>query len=162
MEKDIETVLNLRRDLALQIARCIEGASGSQTDTARRLRVPQPTLSRIVHGRVDSMSLELLIRIAVRAGLPVVMQVGREPSEAGVYVSGGLGASGASAGRSQVSALAEQARADTLQGAQALSPTQRLEAQQRHSELLAQLRVAAQRPEGSGDLRRMARRGARQ
>jgi predicted XRE-type DNA-binding protein len=143
MESDAATVLNLRRDLALQIARCIEASGLSQSAMADRLGTPQPTLSRIVHQRVDAVSLELLIRVAVRAGLPVVLQVGREPGEAGVYAGRAAGVSVPSAGRTQTSALGERAQAEMTQAALALSPTQRLEAQLRHSELLAQLRAAA-------------------
>lgn len=157
MESDAATVLNLRRDLALQIARCVEASGLSQSAMAGRLGIPQPTLSRIVHGRVDALSLELLIRIAVRAGLPVVLQVGRQPNEAGVYMVRDAGIAAHSAGRRRTSALGDRARAETLQDAQTLSPTQRLDAQLRHSELLAQLRAAAPggRPTDS------SRRGAR-
>ena len=41
-----------------------------------------------MHGRVSQLSLELLIRIAVRAGLPVVLQTGKDAEEAGVFVVG--------------------------------------------------------------------------
>jgi predicted XRE-type DNA-binding protein len=141
MESDAATVLNLRRDLALQIARCIEASGMSQSAMADWLGIPQPTLSRIVRQRVDAASLELLIRVAVRAGLPVVLQVGREPGEAGVYAGRAAAVSARSAGRTQTSALGERAQAEMTQAALALSPTQRLEAQLRHSELLAQLRA---------------------
>ena len=43
----------------------------NQVTAAKRFAVPQPTLSKIVNGRVADLSLELLIRIAVRAGLPL-------------------------------------------------------------------------------------------
>lgn len=154
MESDAATVLNLRRDLALQITRCIEASGLSQIAMAGRLGIPQPTLSRIVRGQVDALSLELLIRIAVRADLPVVLQVGRRPNEAGVYLVRDSGIAAPSAGRTRPSALGERARAETLQGVLALSPTQRLEAQLRHSELLAQLRTAAQGVVASGTSRR--------
>lgn len=157
MESDAATVLNLRRDLALQITRCIDASGLSQSAMAVRLGIPQPTLSRIVHGRVDALSLELLIRVAVRAGLPVVLQVGREPNEAGVYAVRDALIAAPSGGRTRTSALGERARAETLQEALALSPTQRLEAQLRHSELLAQLRAAPQDARASSGRGRGAR-----
>src|SRR5688500_7949336 len=83
---DVATIQALRGDLALQISRCLRRRGLSQVAAARLLDIPQPTLSKIFNGHVDELSLELLVRIAVRAGLPVVMQTGDAPEEAGAYV----------------------------------------------------------------------------
>ncbi len=138
MTSDVATVQALRRDVALQIARHIKRSNQSQMTAARQLGIPQPTLSKIMHGRVDKLSLELLLRIAVRAGLPVVLQTGTDPAEAGAYVSGAE-ASEPARPRSRV---AEGAREDLTESVRRLTPEQRLEAHLRHSELVASLHRA--------------------
>src|ERR1700691_904193 len=85
---DTRTVQALRSDLALQIARHIRCSGQTQVAAAKRLGVPQPTVSQIMHGKVSQLSLELLIRIAVRAELPVVLQTGKDAEEAGVFIAG--------------------------------------------------------------------------
>ena len=132
---DIATVQALRSDVALQIARHIERSNQPQIAAARRLRIPQPTLSKIMRGRVEKLSLELLLRIAVRAGLPVVLQTGTDPAEAGAYVRG---VEVLEPGRPR-SRVAEGAREDLTESVRRLTPEQRLEAFLRHSELIASL-----------------------
>jgi predicted XRE-type DNA-binding protein len=135
---DLATVRVLRLDLALQIARHVQRIGRSQIEAARALGIPQPTLSKIVHGRVNDLSLELLIRIATRAQLPLVLLTGKDPAEAGVFVSGSVAPR-----RAQRSRLADRARDELSASTQRLSPEQRLDAQLRHSELLADLRRGA-------------------
>jgi predicted XRE-type DNA-binding protein len=140
MDPGMATVQALRSDLALQIARLIKRHGHNQLEAARRLEIPQPTVSKIMNGRVSELSLELLIRVAVRAGLPVVLQTGRVPEEAGVFVSGVHKAQ-----RSGVrSRVAEAARNALLDAARHLSPEQRLQTHVKHSELVDALRRAGQ------------------
>ena len=134
---DVATVQALRQDLALQIARFVERSGMSQVVAAQLLDIPQPTLSKIANAQVSDLSLELLIRIAVRAKLSLVMQTGKDPSEAGVFVSGM-----ALHERAPRSPLAEQARQELDASARSLTPEKRLDAQLRHSELLAELHRA--------------------
>ena len=134
---DAATIQALRHDLALQIARFVERSGNSQVAAARSLGIPQPTLSKIANAQVAELSLELLIRVAVRAQLPLVMQTGKDPSEAGVFVSGT-----APQERAQRSRLAERARQELDASLQSLTPEQRLDAQLKHSELLAELHQA--------------------
>ncbi len=138
MTADILTIHALRSDMALQLARFVQRDGASQSVAAKRLGIPQPTLSKIMHGQVDSLSLELLIRIAVRAGLPFVLQTGTAPVEAGVYVTGR-----SMSERSQRSALAEQAKESLSRSMFQLSPQERLDAHLQHCELLADLQQAA-------------------
>ena len=134
---DAITIRALREDLALQLARHIKRGDQSQVRAARQLGIPQPTLSKIMRGRVQELSLELLLRIAVRAGLPVTLQTGKHPAEAGAYVSGShVEAPESTRTRSR---LAELSRADLTESARRLTPVQRLEAHVRHSELVAQV-----------------------
>lgn len=133
------TVDALRADLALQIARHVARQGQTQLEMAKRLAIPQPTMSKIMRGQVEAVSLELMLRIAVRAGLSVVLQTGKDPSEAGVYVSGFPPARSA---RTK-SRLGEQARRAVNESVRALSPEKRLEAQVQHSRLVAELSRAA-------------------
>ena len=141
---DIATVQALRSDVALQISRCLERRELSQVEAARLFDIPQPTLSKIVNGRVTDLSLELLIRIAVRAGLPVVMQTGDVPEEAGAYVSRKNATSVTSSPKSR---LAESAREALIEAARKLTPEQRLNAMLEQSRLVSQLHAAGQKAE---------------
>lgn len=140
---DIATIQALRSDLALQIARCVTGAQANQTVAALKLGIPQPTLSKIMNGRVSDLSLELLIRISVRAGLPVVLLTGNVPEEAGVFVSGPSKVQAAKRTGTR-SRVAEEARDALMESALRLTPEQRLEAFLRHNELVAELHRAGQ------------------
>ena len=44
--------------------------SWSQTAAARALKVRQPTISKMVNGNIDQLSIEFLIKLMVQAGLP--------------------------------------------------------------------------------------------
>lgn len=138
---DQATIQALRQDLALQLARSIERRAMSQVTAAKALGIPQPTVSKIMNGRVSALSLELLIRIAVRAGLPVVLQTGQAPEEAGVFVSG----SDPPRHAPSTSRVAEAARDALIESARRLTPEERLEAQLKHSELVTALHRAGQR-----------------
>jgi predicted XRE-type DNA-binding protein len=136
---DVVTVRALRSDLALQISRCLRRRGLSQVAAAELLGMPQPTLSKIVNGRVDELSLELLIRIAVRAGLPVVMQIGEVPEEAGAYL---FRKNATPAPAPQRSKLAESAREALIQSARRLTAEQRLNAILEQTQLVSQLHLA--------------------
>jgi len=144
---DVMTVQALRSDLALQIARCVRRRGVNQLAGAKWLGVPQPTLSKITNGRVGDLSLELLIRIAVRAGLPVVLQTGQVPEEAGVFVSSAQ----EPAPRSSGSRLADGARDSLIESTRRLTPEQRLDSFLEHSQLVSELHEAGR----SSELARM-------
>jgi len=84
------TIDSLLGDLALQITRAIMRSGTTQSAAAKRLAIRQPTVSKIVNGLVSGVSIELLIRVAVRIGLPIALQTGRTAAEAGVYLSATL------------------------------------------------------------------------
>lgn len=136
---DIATIQALRRDVALQIARRLREQRLTQSVAARLLDIPQPTLSKIVNGRVADLSLELLVRIAVRAGLPLVMQTGNVPEEAGAHVSRRAAQPVTLAPKSK---LANHARRALIAGAQMLTPEQRLDAMLEQSQFIAELHAA--------------------
>ena len=132
---ELATIQALRLDLALQIARYVQRSGANQVAAAKALSISQPTLSKIANAQVFELSLELLIRIAVRAQLPLVLQTGKDPSEAGVFLSGT-----ATRKRAHGSRLAYRDRDALAARAQHLTLEQRLDAQLKHSELLAALR----------------------
>lgn len=135
---DIATVQALRSDVALQIARHARRMGVNQLEAAKQLGLPQPTLSKIVNGRVSDLSLELLIRTAARAGLAMTLHTGRVPQEAGAFVSGTHSPSS----RSSRSRLGEQARESLNESASRLTPTERLQAFLEHNELMGALHQA--------------------
>lgn len=138
MARDEQTIVNLRRDLALQIARHVRRARRSSAVMAERLGVAPSTLRHILHGRVSSVSLDLLIRVAVRSRLKFVLQVGREPSESGAFVQ--LARDGA-----RKKSQPQPSREPTRSVVSALTPSERLAVQLRLSELLFQPDPAAGR-----------------
>lgn len=137
---DIATVQALRSDVALQLARHVRRSAQTQVSAAERLGIPQPTLSKIMRGRVSDLSLELLLRVAVRAGLPVVLQTGKVAAEAGAYVSGVERAETAR----RKSRIAEEASEAVSDAARRLTPEERLQAHVRHSELVTALHRAGE------------------
>jgi predicted XRE-type DNA-binding protein len=135
---DIAVVQALRSDVALQLARFTQRLGVTQVVAAKRLGLPQPTLSKILNGRVSDLSLELLIRTAARAGLPMTLQTGRVPQEAGAFVS----ATPSRSSRTSPSKLGDQARESLNQSASRLSPTERLQAFLEHNQLMGVLHRA--------------------
>jgi predicted XRE-type DNA-binding protein len=137
---DVATIQALRSDAALQIARFLTRQRLNQSAAAKLLQIPQPTLSKIVNGRVADLSLELLLRIAVRAGLHLVLQIGAVPGEAGAFLSAPAPTPTARTGvRSK---LADDARDALLATARDMTPEQRLNAHLKHSELVTALHRA--------------------
>src|SRR5687768_15248898 len=92
-----------------------------------------------MRGRVADLSLELLIRIAVRAGLPVVLQTGTVPEEAGVFVSGAYAVNRTGS----PSRIAQRAQEELLEMARGMTAEQRLETHLKHSELVSAFHRAA-------------------
>ena len=136
MPPDFETVRALRSDVALQIARYTERLGISQMAAAKQLDLPQPTLSKIVNGRTSDLSLELLLRIAVRAGLRITLQTGLIPQEAGAYVATGQ----PSSDRTFPSKIAVRTHVSLNKSLRELTPEQRVEAFLEHNQLVNELR----------------------
>jgi predicted XRE-type DNA-binding protein len=143
MNADSATVFALRSDVAHQIARRLRQLGLSQLAAARKLAIPQPTVSKIVNGRVADLSLELLIRIAMRAGLLLTLQIGQIPEEAGAF----LIASSLRASRPPSSALIAEARSTLARSERAMAPTQKLHAFVEHNALIERLRAAGRATE---------------
>src|SRR5215467_8010017 len=121
---DSVAIQRLRSDVALQLARYTHRMRVTQITAAKQLGLPQPTLSKIINGRVSDVSLELLVRVAVRAGLPITLQTGHVPQEAGAFTSG----THLRSTRAVPSRLGDAARRSLIQSEGSLTPSQRLEA----------------------------------
>ena len=72
--------MHIRSQLAVLLEQHIERKGWTQAAAARALKVPQPTISKIVNGNIDKLSIEYLIKLMVRAGLPVRIAGGRASS----------------------------------------------------------------------------------
>src|SRR5882672_11506331 len=75
--KEEATALHIRSQLAATLEQFIESHGWSQAEAARALKVPQPTVSKIVNGNIEKLSIEFLVKLAVRVGLPVNISAGR-------------------------------------------------------------------------------------
>ena len=76
------TAMHIRSQLAVLLEQHIERKGWSQTAAARALKVPQPTISKIVNGNIDKLSIDFLVKLMVRAGLPVEIAGGRSTGRA--------------------------------------------------------------------------------
>lgn len=143
MSSEEATIQSLRRDLALQVSRFARRLGETQVAAARRLGIPQPTLSKINNGRVSDLSIEFLLRLAVRAGIPMTLQTGQDAVEAGAFVWG-LARRNSHA---QGSKLAKEARGLLMESERSLTPGERLEAFLEHNQLVGALHRAARQAE---------------
>ncbi|MBK6672361.1 MAG: XRE family transcriptional regulator [Proteobacteria bacterium] len=137
------TIRALRSAVALQLARFAMRLGTTQVAIAKRLGLPQPTVSKILNGHVSDISLELLIRAAARAGLPMTLQTGRVPQEAGAFVS----STASRSHRTSRSRLAEKAHDDLIRSMNGLTPTERLQAFVEHNQLMGALYEAGRNAE---------------
>jgi predicted XRE-type DNA-binding protein len=143
MPSDEATIQALRHDMALQVSRVARRLGDTQVAAARRLGIPQPTLSKIINGRVSDLSIEFLLQVAVRAGLPITLQTGRDAKEAGAFVSGLARGST----RAHESKLAKEARESLGESEGRLTPGERLEAFLQHNQLLVAFHQAGRAAE---------------
>jgi predicted XRE-type DNA-binding protein len=143
MFQDEATIQSLRRDVALQVSKIARRSGDTQVLVARRLGIPQPTLSKINNGRVDDLSIELLLRVAIRAGLVLTLQTGRDANEAGAFISGLARGSIRATG----SRLAKEATKSLVASQKHLTPIERLEAFLQHNQLIASLHQAGRAAE---------------
>jgi predicted XRE-type DNA-binding protein len=54
----------------------MRGGALAAMEAARALKVPQPTIGKIVSGNIDKLSIEFLVRLMVRADLPLGLSGG--------------------------------------------------------------------------------------
>jgi len=67
--------LKLRSSLMLALKRYIQREGLTQTEAARLFGVTQPRISNLIHGKINAFGLDLLVKMAVAAGLRVTLRV---------------------------------------------------------------------------------------
>ena len=68
-------VMLLRAELAEALRKWMERKTLTQTQAAKRLGVNQPRISEIVRGKVELLSLDYLVGLCAKAGLPVKVRL---------------------------------------------------------------------------------------
>lgn len=68
-------VMLLRAELAEALRAWIEREELTQAQAAKRLKIAQPRLSEIVRGKVELLSLDYLVGLCAKAGIPVDLRL---------------------------------------------------------------------------------------
>ena len=68
-------VMLLRAELAEVLRKWMERETLTQTQAAKRLGVNQPRISEIVRGKAELLSLDYLVGLCAKAGLPVKVRL---------------------------------------------------------------------------------------
>ena len=71
----------VRAALVAVIAETMADRKISQVQAARICRTDQPTLSKVLRGRTESVSLDKLLRWLLALGRPIELRIGRYASE---------------------------------------------------------------------------------
>jgi predicted XRE-type DNA-binding protein len=67
--------LRQRADLLIALRDHVAAWKLTQTEAAKRLGISQPRLNNLAKGRIESFSLDMLTKLACRAGLRVKMKL---------------------------------------------------------------------------------------
>jgi predicted XRE-type DNA-binding protein len=62
-------VLALRAEVMIRMERHLKAQGWTQAEAARRLGITQPRVSRLIKGKWQDFSLDMLLTLAARAGL---------------------------------------------------------------------------------------------
>lgn len=62
-------VMKLRAEVMIRIEQLVKAKGWTQVEAARRLGVTQPRISRLLKGKWEDFSLDMLLTLATRAGL---------------------------------------------------------------------------------------------
>ncbi|WP_295401379.1 helix-turn-helix transcriptional regulator [uncultured Thiocystis sp.] len=62
-------VLKLRAEVMIRTAEQLKVRGWTQAEAARQLGITQPRVSRLIKGKVEDFSLDMLLTLATRAGL---------------------------------------------------------------------------------------------
>ena len=73
-EAEAET-MRLRADLLIALRDRVAAWKLTQAEAAKRLGISQPRLNNMLQGRIESFSLDMLTKLACRAGLKVEMKL---------------------------------------------------------------------------------------
>ena len=73
-EAEAET-MRLRADLLIALRDRVVAWKLTQAEAAKRLGISQPRLNNMLRGQIESFSLDMLTKLACRAGLKVEMKL---------------------------------------------------------------------------------------
>lgn len=73
-EAEAET-MRLRADLLIALRDRVASWKITQAEAAKRLGISQPRLNNMLRGQIESFSLDMLTKLACRAGLKVEMKL---------------------------------------------------------------------------------------
>jgi predicted XRE-type DNA-binding protein len=62
-------VMKLRTQVMIRMEQHMKAKGWTQTEAARRLGIKQPRVSRLIKGKSEDFSLDMLLKLAARAGL---------------------------------------------------------------------------------------------
>jgi predicted XRE-type DNA-binding protein len=62
-------IMALRAEVMIRLEQHLKAQGWTQAEAAKRLGVTQPRVSRLIRGRWEDFSLDMLLTLAVRAGL---------------------------------------------------------------------------------------------
>ncbi|TFL09980.1 XRE family transcriptional regulator [Pusillimonas caeni] len=62
-------VMKMRTEVMIRTAQRLKEQGWTQAESARRLGITQPRVSRLMKGKVEDFSLDMLLTLAARAGL---------------------------------------------------------------------------------------------
>lgn len=62
-------VMKLRTEVMIRTAQHLKERGWTQAEAARQLGITQPRVSRLIKGKVEDLSLDMLLTLAARAGL---------------------------------------------------------------------------------------------
>lgn len=68
-------VMLLRAELAEALRRWVERKKFTQTQAAKQLGITQPRMSEISRGKVELLSLDYLVGLCAKAGIPVGLKL---------------------------------------------------------------------------------------
>lgn len=68
-------VMFLRAQLAEVLRAWMEQEGLTQADAAKKLGIAQPRVSEIIRGKVELLSLDYLVGLCAKAGIPVKMRL---------------------------------------------------------------------------------------
>lgn len=68
-------VMKLRAEVMIRTAQYLKEQGWTQAEAARHLGITQPRVSRLIKGKVNDFSLDMLLTLAARAGLHPQLQL---------------------------------------------------------------------------------------
>ena len=67
--------MRLRAEVMIRTAQQLKAHGWTQAEAARHLGITQPRVSRLLKGKVEDFSLDMLLTLAARAGLHAELQM---------------------------------------------------------------------------------------